>query len=182
MKIFKRIFSVIASIAVMAVPVFTMNMANAVTTFEQGPASGNPVSNTGGDNVDIKRKVTEVTDPVTNTFTYTITPDIGYTVKDVKIDGKSIGAVFSYTFSSVKEDHRIAVEFQKQNQRTGDVNGDGEADAGDLTALARHVAKIETITDEELLKNADVNQDGNIDSADLTKLARYVAKIISSLD
>lgn len=113
---------------------------------------------------------------------YTITPDIGYTVKDVKIDGKSIGAVFSYTFSSVKEDHRIAVEFQKQNQRTGDVNGDGEADAGDLTALARHVAKIETITDEELLKNADVNQDGNIDSADLTKLARYVAKIISSLD
>ena len=54
-------------------------------------------------------------------------------------------------------------------------------DAKDLTTLARHVAKIETITDETLLKNADVDGENGITAADLTKLARYVAKIISEL-
>ena len=64
---------------------------------------------------------------------------------------------------------------------TGDVNGDGEVNASDLTALARHVAKIETITDETLLQNADVTQDGEVSADDLTHLARFVAKIISEL-
>ena len=63
----------------------------------------------------------------------------------------------------------------------GDVNGDNAVDAKDLTALARHVAKIELITDETLLKNADVDGKNGITAADLTKLARYVAKIISEL-
>ena len=63
----------------------------------------------------------------------------------------------------------------------GDVNGDDQVDARDLTALARHVARIETITDTTLLLNADVTGDGDVTSADLTKLARYVARIISEL-
>ncbi len=63
----------------------------------------------------------------------------------------------------------------------GDVNGDNTVDAKDLTALARHVARIETITDATRLKNADVDGVNGITAADLTKLARYVAKIISEL-
>ena len=35
--------------------------------------------------------------------TFTITPDKGYAVANVKIDGKSIGAVKSYTFENVAE-------------------------------------------------------------------------------
>ena len=62
----------------------------------------------------------------------------------------------------------------------GDVNGDSEVDANDLTALSRHVAKIEEITDEALLKAADVNSDSGVDANDLTVLSRYVAHIISS--
>ncbi|MCC8091352.1 MAG: leucine-rich repeat protein, partial [Oscillospiraceae bacterium] len=64
----------------------------------------------------------------------------------------------------------------------GDLNGDGEVDASDLTILARHVGKVEYITDETALANADVTGDGVVDAKDLTILAQYVGKIISSLD
>ncbi|MCD7852725.1 MAG: dockerin type I domain-containing protein [Oscillospiraceae bacterium] len=64
----------------------------------------------------------------------------------------------------------------------GDLNGDGEVNAGDLTILARHVGKVETMEDETCLANADVTGDGSVDASDLTKLAQYVGKIISSLD
>ena len=43
--------------------------------------------------------------------TFTITPDSGYTVADVKVDGKSIGAVSTYTFEKIKGSHTIEAEF-----------------------------------------------------------------------
>ena len=47
--------------------------------------------------------------------TFTITPDKGYAVANVKIDGKSIGAVKSYTFENVRRTHTIEVIFVKTN-------------------------------------------------------------------
>ena len=47
--------------------------------------------------------------------TFTITPDKGYAVANVKIDGKSIGAVKSYTFENVRRNHAIEVIFTKAN-------------------------------------------------------------------
>ena len=47
--------------------------------------------------------------------TFTITPDKGYAVANVKIDGKSIGAVKSYTFENVRRTHTIEVIFTKAN-------------------------------------------------------------------
>ena len=47
--------------------------------------------------------------------TFTITPDKGYAVSNVKIDGKSIGAVKSYTFENVSRTHTIEVIFMKAN-------------------------------------------------------------------
>ncbi len=47
--------------------------------------------------------------------TFTITPDKGYAVANVKIDGKSIGAVKSYTFENVSRTHTIEVIFMKSN-------------------------------------------------------------------
>lgn len=54
--------------------------------------------------------------------TFTITPDKGYAVSTVKIDGKSIGAVKSYTFENVSRTHTIEVIFVKgtASARTGD--------------------------------------------------------------
>ncbi len=43
--------------------------------------------------------------------TFTITPDEGYTIADVLIDGKSVGAVSEYTFKKVRSEHTIAVVF-----------------------------------------------------------------------
>ena len=48
--------------------------------------------------------------------TFTITPDKGYTVSNVKIDGRSIGAVKSYTFENVKRAHTIEVRFTRANE------------------------------------------------------------------
>ena len=48
--------------------------------------------------------------------TFTITPDEGYFLSDVKVDNKSIGPKTSYTFTNVKEDHSITAEF---TSRTG---------------------------------------------------------------
>ena len=62
----------------------------------------------------------------------------------------------------------------------GDINNDKSVDAKDLTALARHLAKIEVITDSARLKAADTNKDGSVTAVDLTQLAKYVARIISS--
>lgn len=42
---------------------------------------------------------------------YTITPKGGYTVKAVYVDGKSVGAVGSYSFTDVRGNHNISVDF-----------------------------------------------------------------------
>lgn len=46
--------------------------------------------------------------------TYTITPNIGYKVSDVLVDGISVGAVTSYTFSNVTSNHTLHVDFSKK--------------------------------------------------------------------
>jgi len=45
--------------------------------------------------------------------TFTIKPDEGYAISDVTVDGKSVGAVGSYTFVSVTEAHTIRAVFEK---------------------------------------------------------------------
>jgi hypothetical protein len=45
--------------------------------------------------------------------TYTITPDAGYRVADVLVDGSSAGAVTSYTFTNVMANHTIHATFAK---------------------------------------------------------------------
>ena len=64
----------------------------------------------------------------------------------------------------------------------GDVTGDSQVTADDLTRLSRHVAKIDEFDEADLLKAADVNGDNQVTADDLTMLSRYVARIISSFD
>ena len=42
---------------------------------------------------------------------FTITPDTGYSIDDVLVDGSSVGAVSSYTFTKVTKDHTISATF-----------------------------------------------------------------------
>ena len=50
--------------------------------------------------------------------TFTITPDKGYAVAKVLIDGKDVGAVQSYTFENVKKNHTIEAVFVKMDGST----------------------------------------------------------------
>ena len=43
--------------------------------------------------------------------TFTITPTVGFAVSDVLVDGASVGAVGSYTFSNVNANHSISASF-----------------------------------------------------------------------
>ena len=43
--------------------------------------------------------------------TFKITPDVGYQVEDVLVDGSSVGAVTSYTFTNVTANHTISASF-----------------------------------------------------------------------
>ena len=57
-------------------------------------------------------------------LTLTITPDKGYVVSSVKIDGKSVGAVKSYTLTNVTGSHAITVTFRKAGSPvSGDSGG-----------------------------------------------------------
>ena len=57
-------------------------------------------------------------------LTFTITPDKGYVVSSVKVDGKSVGAVKSYTIMNIREDHTITVVFRKAGSPvSGDSGG-----------------------------------------------------------
>lgn len=47
--------------------------------------------------------------------TFTITPDAVYAVAKVLVDGRSVGAVSSYTFRNVTQDHTIEAVFMKAN-------------------------------------------------------------------
>jgi len=58
--------------------------------------------------------------------TFTITPDEGYHVADVLIDGVSVGAVLSYTFNKVTSDHHtISASFAINQYRITATSGSG---------------------------------------------------------
>ena len=95
------------------------------------------------------------------------------------IDGDGIADDIPMQLSS--EIKAVAI-IESKASALGDVTGDGEVDANDLTALSRHVARIEEFTDSNILKAADVTGDGEVDANDLTVLSRYVARIINSFD
>ena len=47
--------------------------------------------------------------------TFTITPNSGYEIADVKVDGNSVGKKTSYTFSDVDKAHKIEATFAFAN-------------------------------------------------------------------
>jgi len=62
--------------------------------------------------------------------TFTMTPNSGYTVEDVKVDGQSQGALTTYTFTNITLDHIISVSFKTSSSGTqymlvGSVSGSG---------------------------------------------------------
>lgn len=87
-----------------------------IVTMSNGPApSPTPTSHTisvtagKGGSVSPKGQVS-VSDGESQTFT--ITPDEGYEIREVKVDGVNVGAVESYIFTNVTGDHTIYAVFR----------------------------------------------------------------------
>lgn len=64
-------------------------------------------------------------------------------------------------------------------RQLGDVNGDGEIDIKDATAIQKHIARLEAIS-PEYLSMADVNHDNNLTVTDATLIQKYIARLIKS--
>ena len=110
------------------------------------------ITSTAGSNGTISQSATV---NYRGSFTFAITPDAGYHVADVLVDGGSVGAVASYTFNNVTADHMIGATFIK----IGDVNNDSHVDLTDAI-LALQV--ISGISPRQIYVKADVNNDGKI--------------------
>jgi hypothetical protein len=72
--------------------------------------AGYNITATAGSNGSISSSGS-ITVPSGGSLTFTISPNTGYSVGSVVVDGKNAGAVTSYTFSDVKTDHTISANF-----------------------------------------------------------------------
>ncbi len=88
--------------------------------------------------------------------TFVFTPDAGYRVKDVRINGVSIGAVASYTFTNVRADQTLAVEFERITHTVNVICG--ENGTADRTGL------LQVISGESLTIRILANEKYHIDT------------------
>ena len=70
--------------------------------------------------------------------TFTMLPDEGRMVKEVKVDDINVGAVSSYTFYNVTEEHKIQVSFTKAFTITPLAGEHGSIEPSDPTVVPEH--------------------------------------------
>ena len=96
--------------------------------------------------------------------TFSISPNDGYKITDVKVDGASVGPLNTYTFKDVFADHTISAVFDKLVKviytitATADVNG-SISPSGTINA-DEHTSQVFTIKPNDGYKIADVKVDG----------------------
>ena len=93
--------------------------------------------------------------------TFDITPNEGYVIADVTVDGTSMGPVSRFTFEHVKEDHAIVASFRKaQHTITATAGEGGTIDPAGSVAVKDGGDQKFTITPNKGYKIADVKVDG----------------------
>ncbi len=127
--------------------------------------------------------------------TFTITPNTGYSIADVLVDGSSVGAVTSYTFPGVVVNHTIAASFQTPAQATQSIISevqDLNLPSGEENSLASKlesaIASLENGQENAAVNklNAFINQvkalsGKKIDVDDAQQLINAAEKIIAFL-
>jgi hypothetical protein len=94
--------------------------------------------------------------------TFTITPNTGYRVADVLVDGASVGAVSSYTFSNVTANHTISASFTVLTYTiTASAGGNGGISPSGGVAVNYGANQTFTITPTTGYRVADVLVDGS---------------------
>ena len=139
-------------------------------------SSGKAVS---GAAVELYKDGTKVADAAMagSTYTFSNVSTGTYIVKAKSSDGFLNGSAEI----TVKADSILNADVTLQKWQKGDVNKDGEINSDDVTALLRHVSKIELLSSDAAALG-DVDNNGEVNSDDVTKLLRFVSKIITNLD
>ncbi len=92
--------------------------------------------------------------------TFTITPNAGYHVSDVLVDGASVGAVTTYTFSNVTGPHTISASFSNIYVITATANANGSIAPSGTVNATQGMNQTFTITPNEGYHVSDVLVDG----------------------
>ena len=96
-----------------------------------------------------------------NSQGYTITPDTGYHVSDVIVDGKSMGAVSAYTFSNITSNHSISAVFEAETfVITASSNANGDISPGNSITVEYGASQSFTFTADTGYHIEDVQVDG----------------------
>ncbi|NIP53351.1 MAG: hypothetical protein GWN67_23055, partial [Phycisphaerae bacterium] len=93
--------------------------------------------------------------------TYTINAITGYDISDVVVDGSSVGAVSSYSFTNVKTNHTISATFVRIYTITATAGNGGQISPGGTTQVASGNSQAYTITADSGYKISDVLVDGS---------------------
>jgi hypothetical protein len=108
---------------------------------------------------------------------FTITPDAGYKVADVLVDGKSVGAVTTYTFSKVAVSHTIAASFTEAKVViTAGAGPHGSIAPSGQVQVSVGADQTFTITPDAGYKVADVLVDG----ASVGAVAAYTFRAVTA--
>ncbi len=91
-----------------------------------------------------------------DSLSFTITPDPGYEIQDVRVDGASVGAVASYTLSAVSEDHTVTASFAAE-----DADDNGLPDAWELAYFGTTAVDPDADPDGDLVTNLDEYRNGS---------------------
>ena len=96
------------------------------------------------------------------TQTYTITPTAGYHILDVQVDGVSVGAVGTYTFTNVTSNHTIAATFEANPSYTitASAGANGTLSPSGSVSVLGGTNKTFIITPNAGYRIVDVNIDG----------------------
>ena len=113
-------------------------------------------------------------------ITFIITADTGYTIKDVIVDGKSMGIVNSYTFDNVNSNHTIEAFFIELSNKKYSIQSDCE-EGGSI------FPKGEIIVNEGETKSFTISPDNGfiiekvlVDGVNMGRLSGYTFKNISA--
>ncbi|HIY51867.1 MAG TPA: S-layer homology domain-containing protein [Candidatus Olsenella avicola] len=92
--------------------------------------------------------------PLGSDQTFTITPNQGYEIADVRVDGKSVGAVGTYTFTDVQEGHTIEATFKSTSGGGGPVT---PSETYNITSSAGEGGSISPSGTHEYAAGSDVS-------------------------
>ena len=89
---------------------------------------------------------------------YAITPDFGYMVSDVVVDGKSKGNITSYTFKNINSSHTISAKFEKASFENIDVTTMTDVQSGIIPTVQVKLGK-QILTEKDDFKVSKVSED-----------------------